>query len=89
MLLLTGDFAAIESRLSHSYLVALRSDPCSYCGERRRRRRRRTVDHIQPRSRGGPDSWPNLAGACATCNQAKGDQSLLMFLARRTMSVAG
>ncbi|GAA1354004.1 HNH endonuclease [Falsarthrobacter nasiphocae] len=44
---------------------------CAYCG-----RTATTVDHIQPRSRGGEDSWENLVACCLACNGAKGDKSL-------------
>jgi len=39
-----------------------------------------TIDHIIPRSRGGPTSLFNLAGACATCNHDKADRPLHEFL---------
>lgn len=32
-----------------------------------------TVDHVIPRSRGGPDSLENCRPACHRCNQDKGD----------------
>jgi len=35
-----------------------------------------TLDHVIPRSKGGPDSWENLVTACHKCNGRKGDQSL-------------
>jgi 5-methylcytosine-specific restriction endonuclease McrA len=34
-----------------------------------------TVDHIQPKSRGGKDTWTNTGCACYTCNHRKGDLS--------------
>ncbi len=41
---------------------------CGYCG-----RTATTVDHIQPRSRGGANSWANTVAACGGCNQRKRD----------------
>lgn len=44
---------------------------CQYCG----RRDKLTVDHVLPRSRGGRDTWENLATACTPCNNRKGDRT--------------
>lgn len=30
-----------------------------------------TVDHVLPRSRGGPNTWANLVACCLSCNQRK------------------
>ncbi|GAA4217784.1 HNH endonuclease [Actinocatenispora rupis] len=43
---------------------------CGYCG-----RPASTVDHILPRSRGGPNTWRNTVAACGPCNQRKGDRT--------------
>ncbi|MEV0532854.1 HNH endonuclease [Kitasatospora sp. NPDC050463] len=43
---------------------------CAYCGHRAT-----TVDHLQPRSRGGADSWLNTVAACAEDNQRKADRT--------------
>jgi 5-methylcytosine-specific restriction endonuclease McrA len=56
---------------------------CIYCGVRlsdvvrghRMIKKDFTVDHIQPRSRGGRDTWTNTACACYTCNHRKGDRT--------------
>jgi hypothetical protein len=51
--------------------VTVYVDVCAYCG---------TIeapfhlDHVVPRSRGGPDSPKNLVKACAKCNGAKTDK---------------
>lgn len=44
---------------------------CQYCG-RARKRAEASIDHILPRSRGGGDTWDNLALACKPCNHRKG-----------------
>ncbi len=44
---------------------------CAYC-----RKTATTVDHIEPRSRGGIDSWENLVACCLRCNGLKGDHTL-------------
>lgn len=43
---------------------------CQYCGCRGEL----TIDHIQPKSRGGTDTWENLVAACQRCNNRKGDR---------------
>ncbi|MEQ6899663.1 HNH endonuclease [Nocardioides sp. YIM 152588] len=43
---------------------------CAYCGARAD-----TVDHVVPRSRGGPWSWLNAVAACGSCNSRKADRT--------------
>ena len=33
-----------------------------------------TLDHVTPRSKGGPKTWENIVTACRECNQVKGDK---------------
>jgi hypothetical protein len=40
-----------------------------------------SVDHVQPRMRGGDGSDGNVVTACTACNTAKGGQRLAHFLA--------
>jgi len=42
---------------------------CQYCGTRGSL----TVDHVVPRSKGGPSSWDNIVASCAPCNRRKAD----------------
>ena len=44
---------------------------CQYCGVERTTL---TVDHVVPRSKGGPSSWDNIVACCAPCNRRKGDR---------------
>jgi 5-methylcytosine-specific restriction endonuclease McrA len=54
--------------------VLLRDDyTCQYCGIRGERMM--TVDHVAPRSRGGPSTWENLVCACMRCNNRKNNRS--------------
>lgn len=56
---------------------------CQYCGSAERRL---TIDHVLPSSRGGKDTWENLAAACVPCNNRKGNRTpeeAGMKLARR------
>lgn len=44
---------------------------CVYCGSSERL----TIDHVHPKSRGGRDTWENLAAACTRCNNRKGNRT--------------
>ena len=61
-----------SSRISRRAVFARDSHRCQYCGSDRHL----TVDHVVPRSKGGPDTWDNLVTSCAPCNRKKGDRSL-------------
>ncbi len=63
---------------------------CAYCSKRAD-----TIDHVLPRSRGGPHSWDNCVAACKACNSKKADRLLeelgwtLSFLPRPPNRAAG
>lgn len=42
---------------------------CQYCG-----RAAENLDHVIPRSRGGPHTWENVVAACRRCNTRKEDR---------------
>jgi 5-methylcytosine-specific restriction endonuclease McrA len=44
---------------------------CQYCGAPAE-----NVDHVIPRSRGGPHSWENVVAACRRCNSRKENRLL-------------
>lgn len=44
---------------------------CQYCGKRSSKL---TIDHVQPISRGGKDSWENCVACCHSCNINKGSK---------------
>lgn len=52
---------------------------CVYCGERFEPEEL-TLDHVQPRVRGGDRSEGNLVTACSACNTLKGHRRLAAFL---------
>ena len=52
---------------------------CVYCGERFEPNAL-TVDHVEPRMRGGDRSGGNLVTACGACNARKGGRRLADFL---------
>lgn len=35
-----------------------------------------TIDHVQPRSRGGKHEWENVVAACPKCNAKKADSTM-------------
>ena len=44
---------------------------CAYCSKAAN-----TIDHVQPKSRGGSDTWDNLVACCFRCNNQKSDRTL-------------
>lgn len=66
-------------RLSRKNVMLRDGHQCQYCA-RELPVRELNIDHVLPRSRGGPDSWENLVTACRLCNLRKG---------RRTPDEAG
>lgn len=47
---------------------------CMYCGARKTGTDL-TLDHVDPRSKGGKNSWENLVSACKPCNHRKADRT--------------
>ncbi|POM27734.1 HNH endonuclease [Actinomadura rubteroloni] len=62
-----------RSRVPLTRAALMRRDNfrCVYCG-----RRAETIDHVQPRSRGGKHVWENCVASCMTCNHNKADRLL-------------
>ncbi|MCI0714708.1 MAG: HNH endonuclease [Chlorobi bacterium] len=58
--------------LSRKNILRRDSHRCQYCN---RSDVPLTIDHIIPKSKGGDDTWENLAAACVKCNNKKGDRS--------------
>ena len=55
--------------------IILRDDhTCVYC-KKRFAAEDLTIDHVVPRSQGGPDTWENLVCACVRCNARKGGRT--------------
>lgn len=54
--------------------ILIRDDHmCQYCGTHGDRLM--TVDHVVPRSKGGPSTWENLVCACMRCNNRKNNRT--------------
>ena len=47
---------------------------CQYCGHRFPMSEL-SLDHVVPRSQGGPTSWDNIVCACVNCNVKKGGRT--------------
>ena len=60
-------------RMKYSKHGVLRRDRfrCAYCGKANAD----TMDHVQPRSRGGRTEWLNAVAAHASCNERKGNRT--------------
>lgn len=58
-------------RLTRRNVMLRDEHQCQYCAKRPPLREL-NIDHILPRSRGGPDTWENLVTACRLCNLRKG-----------------
>ncbi|MHC5020864.1 MAG: HNH endonuclease [Planctomycetota bacterium] len=50
------------------------ANQCQYCSKRLPTSEL-TLDHVVPRSQGGPTSWENLVCACVPCNTRKGGRT--------------
>lgn len=58
--------------LSRKNIIKRDMHTCQYCG---RKDGALTVDHVIPKTRGGPDTWENLVCACLSCNGKKGGRT--------------
>ena len=64
-----------------AYIRELWGHRCAYCGKAAWENRTRfELDHVVPRSKGGPTNIGNLVWACRPCNQAKADKDVDAFL---------
>jgi len=61
-------------KLNRRNLFARDRNTCQYCG-RHFPTNDLSIDHVNPRSQGGGDSWENLVCACIRCNARKGGRT--------------
>lgn len=54
---------------------------CVYCGTRFAAEEL-TIDHVEPRVKGGDGSEGNIVTCCRPCNEAKGGEAAWSFLSR-------
>ena len=57
--------------LSRRAVFARDGHRCQYCN-----RGAENIDHVVPRSRGGPHAWDNVVASCRACNARKEDRLL-------------
>lgn len=60
----------VDATVTRNRILKRDKHICAYCGVSGAN----TIDHIQPKSRGGEDSWLNLVTACLQCNNLKDDR---------------
>lgn len=68
--------------MKRSEVFARDQHACVYCG-RGVPEVELTVDHVEPRMRGGDNSSGNVVTACLPCNRAKGGMAAWAYLAGR------
>jgi 5-methylcytosine-specific restriction endonuclease McrA len=61
-------------RLTRRNIFLRDAHTCQYCG-RRSVPRDLNLDHVMPRSRGGPMTWENVVCSCRVCNLRKGGRT--------------
>lgn len=61
-------------RLTRRNIFLRDGHTCQYCG-RRSSPRDLNLDHVVPRSRGGPMTWENVVCSCRVCNLRKGGRT--------------
>lgn len=61
-------------KLNRRNLFARDRNHCQYCGNLFPSSEL-SIDHVVPRSQGGPDTWENLVCACVRCNSRKGGRT--------------
>lgn len=63
-----------EVRFSRRNIFERDKHTCQYC-RKRLSKSELTIDHVVPQSKGGKDTWENLALACVTCNVQKANRT--------------
>lgn len=74
-----------SSKSKRKKTYALQSGLCFYCGKETSFEDW-TIDHKDPRSRGGSNRDTNKVGSCEHCNKAKGNMSMAEFLETNYLS---
>lgn len=61
-------------RFSRKNLFARDDHTCQYCGQSQPAHKL-SMDHVIPRSHGGPTTWENIVCCCLRCNSRKGGRT--------------
>ncbi len=64
-----------QVKFNRRNIYARDENTCQYCGKRTSTTEL-TIDHVVPRSKGGPTTWANVVVACTPCNSRKGGRLL-------------
>jgi 5-methylcytosine-specific restriction endonuclease McrA len=59
--------------------------PCCFC-RRLLKYKEATLEHIRPRSRGGPTTLENLTLSCQPCNSERGNEPFEIFRGRKAQT---
>lgn len=75
VIMLTGYDKMPVQRVHFSRRTIYRRDGhlCQYCGDKVGTEG--TIDHVRPKSQGGPTTWENCVLACLQCNSQKADRT--------------
>jgi hypothetical protein len=70
-----------------NYRATIKRDPCVWCNQyplpQGSGKWAGTIEHVIPRSLGGPDNIDNIASACSACNNSRGSMSILQCLVKK------
>jgi len=72
--ILLGSFDRLprrEVRFSRANVFVRDGSTCQYCGSRQPTSQL-NLDHVIPRTQGGPTTWENVVCCCIRCNRSKG-----------------
>lgn len=61
--------------LTRRSLMSRDNHECQYCGLVEDDRNILTIDHVNPRSKGGTTEWTNVVAACGPCNKKKANKT--------------
>ena len=61
-------------KFSRKNVFARDNNTCQYCGQKFQKEEL-SMDHIIPRSKGGPSTYTNIVTACKPCNRYKDDRT--------------
>ena len=61
-------------RFNRKNLFARDGHTCQYCGQNQPTHKL-SLDHVVPRSHGGPTTWENIVCCCLRCNSRKGGRT--------------
>jgi len=67
-------FGYAVDRFNRKNLFARDDHKCQYCG-RSEPAHKLSLDHVIPRSHGGPTTWENIVCCCLRCNSRKGGRT--------------